>query len=153
MNELITGTCIQSSKFCCVNTHINPEEWFLFLNFMQLNWILCIQSKYLKKKKNIWKIYLLTQFVAESEPICPRWSSAVLGRRISYTKILSLFVETDEWKWKKSNRWCCCCCCWYVSIQILNWKIPVSGCVVEKKKLCDRFLLCCVYGWITLKIL
>lgn len=46
--------------------------------------------------------YLLTQAVAESEPICPRWSSvAVLGRRISYTKILSLFqtrIQTENFQ-------------------------------------------------------
>lgn len=36
-------------------------------------------------------IYLLTLDEVESD-ICPRWSSAVLGRKISYTKILSAFV-------------------------------------------------------------
>lgn len=46
--------------------------------------------------RNVVYIYLLTQAVVESKPICPRWSSAVLGRRISYTKILSSFIESMQ---------------------------------------------------------
>lgn len=94
------------ANFKCHGAHFKVKP----LTFVTISRKFIVSYDKCHANKNQSIAYLLTQVVAESEPICPRWSSAVLGRKMSYTKILSPFVCSIE-----SNGF------WTTSNQLLDW--------------------------------